>query len=348
MVERGRAAAARPLSGRTRRREGRRRERTVLYLGIAAVLLVLIIPAYGYVANFVLPPRQVVVRVNDTTYTLGDIVRYLRVFQREAESSGGTMNLGVLPFQVVNNLAENELIRQGVSREGLVVSEEELVAELRLRVLGPMDPDSEATEDELTLEFQERYRRYLNIVQLTEAEHRDTVLLDVYREKLRDALEDEVPTVAPQVHLYKITLATEEDADEVRTEFARGALFSDLVERYDGGAEAIRKEGEVGWQPRGITPELDALTFDTLAIGELSDVQPEIASATNELTLAMYLVTEIDEAREVSASHRETLKQRAMQEWIAREWGTNVVENNFNSEQYEWIIKQIRLSASRP
>ena len=339
-----RAGATRP---RNRRRPTRKRERTALILGIVALVVIVAIPAAGYVVNFVMPPRQTVVQVNDTRYTLGDIVKLLRVFQRETEASGGTMNLGVLPFQVVNTLAENELMRQGAAREDLTVTPQQVDDEIRLRILGPLDPEAETTQDELDVEFKERYRRYLTLIQLSEDEHRDIVLLDLYRTVLQDTLGDRLPALLPHAHLYKVTVKTEEDADEVRTEFARGALLADLVERYDGDAEAIRKEGEVGWIPIGVNPQLDPLIFGILEVGELSEPQPEIDQSTNELSLLMYLVTERQEDRELADSDRNTLKQLAVAEWMAVERELNQIENHFNSEQYEWVVKQLLLSAQQ-
>jgi foldase protein PrsA len=349
MVSRNRAEANRvgATRPRSRRRPSRKRERAALVLGIVALLVIIAIPAAGYVVNFVLPPRQTVVQVNDTRYTLGDIVKLLRVFQRETEATGGTMNLGVLPFQVVNTLAENELMRQGAARENLTVTPQRVDDEIRLRILGPLDPEAETTQEELDLEFKERYRRYLSLIQLSEDEHRDIVLLDLYREVLQETLGARLPARLPHVHLYKVTVKTEEDAEEVRTEFARGARLADLVEQYDGDAEAIRKEGEVGWTPIGINSQLDPLIFDTLEVGELSDPQPEIDRTTNELSLVMYLVTERDDEREVTDTDRETLKRLALAEWMAVERELNQVRNNFNSDQYEWVVKQLQLSAQQ-
>jgi parvulin-like peptidyl-prolyl isomerase len=348
MTSKGRSGVppSRTVTPRIRRRPSKRRERAALFIGLAAVLVIIAIPLAGYVVTFVLPPRETVVRVNDTKYTMGDIVKLLRVFQRENEASGTTMNMGILPFQVVNTLAENELIRQGASGEGLTVSSQEVDDELRVRMLGALDPESEATEDELEMEFRERYRDYLNLIQLSEGEHRDLVTLDLYREKLQDALAREVPQELPQVHLFKISVETEEDVDEVRTEFARGALFADLVEKYDGGAEAVRKDGEVGWIPRGLMPELDPLIFDTLVVGELSEAQPELDRGTNALALVMYLVVEISDDREVADNHRGVLQRLALNQWIATQREANRVENRFNSDQYEWVLKQLGLSVA--
>ncbi len=339
-----RGAATRP---RNRRRPSKKRERAALLLGAVAVLVIVTIPAVGYVMNFVMPPRETVVQVNDTRYTLGDIVKLLRVFQREAEATGGTMNLGMLPFQVVNTLAENELMRQGAARENLTVTPQEVDDEVRLRILGPLDPEAETTQEELDLEFKERYRTYLSVIQLSEDEHRDIVLLDLYRGALQRTLGDRLPQQLPHAHLYKISVETEEEADEVRTEFARGAVLADLVEKYDGDAEAIRKEGEVGWTPIGLNPQLDPLIFEILAVGELSEPLPELNPNTNELALVMYLVAAREDERDLAETDRGTLERLALAEWLAVERELSGVENRFDSSQYEWVIKQLQLSAQQ-
>ena len=143
------------------RRVERRKERWALLIASIAIALVIAIPSVGYVINFVLPPREVVIQVNSVEYSLGDIVKLLRVYQKQAEANQGTFNLSVLPFQVVNTLVENELIQQNADSAGISINDEEIESEVRKRILGPIDNDSQATQSELDREFAEKYRRYL-------------------------------------------------------------------------------------------------------------------------------------------------------------------------------------------
>ena len=71
---------------------------------------------------------------------MGYLVKLMRMVQRQTEAGGQTVNLGTVPFQLVQDLATNELVVQGAQSQGLQVTPEELDAELRLRTLGPGGP----------------------------------------------------------------------------------------------------------------------------------------------------------------------------------------------------------------
>ena len=88
--------------------------------------MVIAIPIYGWVTTFVLPPREVIVRVNDVEYDMGYLVKLMRMVQRQTEAGGQTVNLGTVPFQLVQDLATNELVVQGAQSQGLQVTPEEL------------------------------------------------------------------------------------------------------------------------------------------------------------------------------------------------------------------------------
>lgn len=334
---------------RLRRQQENKRRRGVLVVGLAALLLILVIPTYGYYSSFVAPPRQVIAQVNDQSYNLGYLLKLLRMQQAGNIATGQNLNLGSLPFQMVNILAENELIKQSAPRHNIIISQEGLDAEIRDRILGDT-ADSDASDDQLEREFQELYGRYLNFIQLSEDEHRVVVSSDMYREAMREQLGQSVPMVQPQVHLYKFTLPTAENVDEIsdefRTEFARGAPFASLLERFSTNNDEIRTEGEIGWIPKDIFPRIDALLFEELEVGELSDPIADFDSSSGGQFLTIYLVTEKVDARELTEDHWEVLKVRALQQWLSEEREANIMETHFTSEHYNWIIKQLSRSSS--
>ena len=59
------------------------------------------------------------------------------------------------------------------------------------------------------------------------------------------------------------------------------------------------------------------------------------------------MIADKDPSREVSPSHLNTLKLSSLDEWLSKERAENDVQNNFDSDQYEWIVKQLSLSAQR-
>lgn len=328
----------------------KRRQRVAIAIAAVVVLLVIAIPIYGWVTSFVLPPREVIVRVNDVEYDMGYLVKLMRMVQRQTEASGQTVNLGTVPFQMVQDLATNELIVQGAKERGLTVTPEELDAEVRSRVLGPVG-ESDSTPGELETEFQESYRQFLNQIQLTANEYQEIVERDLYRTKLEEFVGDTIPREQEHVHLYALAVLTREAAEEALTDFERGSTFTELVDEYAQAAdtETRRREGEVDWVPRGLleTPIAD-LVFDELPEGELSEPIPDFDVNTGAEFYIIYYVPEREESRMVSDENFEILRSQAVGEWVIEERRQQDVVTDFDSNQYAWLAKKLRLTTTVP
>ncbi len=328
----------------------KRRQRVAVGIAVFVILLVITIPIYGWVTTFVLPPREVIVRVNDVEYDMGYLVKLMRMVQRQTEASGQQVNLGTVPFQMVQDLATNELIVQGAQARGIQVTDEELEAELRLRVLGPVDPESTSTPAEIETEFQETYRQFLNQVQVTDDEYREIVARDMYRIRLEEVLGETVPKEQEHIHLYAIQVPTQEDVEEARTKFERGSTFADLVEEYaPPGSETLRREGEVGWLPRGVLEEYVAdLVFDELPVGELSEGVLEYDTNSNQDFFIIYYVADREESRTVEQENLEILQSQVVADWVTEERRRQDVVTDFDSNQYAWLAQKLRLTTVIP
>lgn len=327
----------------------KRRQRVAIAIAVVVVLLVIAIPIYGWVTTFVLPPREVIVRVNDVEYDMGYLVKLMRMVQRQTEASGQTVNLGTVPFQMVQDLATNELIVQGAKERGLQVTEVELDEELRRRVLGPVDPESTSTPAELESEFQETYRQFLNQVQLTDGEYREIVERDMYRIKLEEHLGESIPREQEHVHLYALPVQSTEDVEEIRTKFQRGSTFTELVEEYALDSETLRREGEVDWTPRGVLETaIGDYIFDELPVGELSEGIPEYDANTSQDYFIIYYVPEREASRTVSDANFELLRSKFVADWVIEERRRQDVVTDFDSNQYAWLAQKLRLTTVIP
>ena len=332
----------------------------MLLFGIFGLILIAAIPIYGYYDTFVSPHRSWIVRVNDETFTMGYLLKLLRMQQAGSEATGQSMNLGSKPFDLVNLLAENELISQAAPRYKIEVTAQQIDTEIRRRIIGAA-PMEETSPDQVEREFQERYRFYLNRVQLSETEHRRIVRYELLNEELLEHLGQEIPIEMPQVRLYSIPVidqgekSAEEIADEIRTAFARGVSFPELVKQY-APPDIVRKEGEVGWMPRGVSPASDPLLFDELTPCEnpeewrgcqISEPVTDFNPTNSEFSLTIYVVREKSNLREVEDRFRTMLKTRSLDGWLAEEKRVNDVQINFDSDRYAWVIEQLNQSKQR-
>ena len=319
----------------------RSKQRAIVAAGVIAVLFILAIPAYGYWSNFVSPPRNVILRVDDTTYTLGFLTNYIKGLQ----DLGAQPNLSVEPFRVLQLLEENELVRAGAPGRGARVTQDEIDAEVRDRIIGS-DPELQNTPaDQIDREFGEAYNRYLQTVNLSEDEHRKLVQADLLRGKLTEILGQEVPAIGKQALVSWIVVSTEnfEQVSEISDRLDAGEDFAVLAEEFSADRTTAVEGGELGWVPELAYPPLDEAIFG-LQPGEHSD--PVNLGETSYFIK----VSDVDEARTIEPEMRSRLENVAYQQWIFQERGNHRIEVCFGGGsaggecdwQYDWLIKQVR------
>ena len=344
--DRRRVAAQRP--------EGKRRRRLALVIiGIFTLMITGVILA-GYVMIFVLPPRQLVVRVNDVKYTRGDMVKLLRVRQTQVQRAGEPFNSTQDIFQALQFLVENELIEQLAPTYGVTVSDEELVADIRL-ILGPSEAESAGQDpDQIKREFRERYTSYLNTIQLDKSTYEAQVRKTILRRKFRQFIGEKVPAVAEQVHVYRAIVGADDELAVLPVKYTNALgdntdpesyqrAFKQIVREFSrDDPETIRLGGDLGWVPRGILEDYDDVIFN-LEPGQLSELFPDFDSSSQ---MIYFMVSETAAARELDPEDLDALKSQALQDWLNEERFNNDVWSKFNSDIYSWMIKQLKLTTS--
>ena len=327
--------------------DSRRRLITVGLISLLSAALLSVL-GVGYLVEFVLPPRQVVVRVGEVEYTRGDVVKLLRARQATVELLGGRLDGRSEVIAAMLTLVENEIISQSAHRFGVIVSDREVEEEVRRSFLGLPDAGGEVTRGS-----RERYRALLNRVQLSEEEHFQQVRRAILRERFRQSIGESVPRVAEQVRVHRIAMRPDDEIGVMRArlrELLEGAAGPEAVSQAASriarefsrdSPELVARGGDLGWVPRGVYPEHEASFFD-LRMGELSrPVQAREAPGS----VYFYVVVERAVAGEIVDGHREALKTRALQEWLDRQRERSEVYTAFDSEVYGWMVEQLRLTA---
>lgn len=321
-----------------------------------AIFLILAVFAVGYIIVFVLPPRELVVRVNDVQYTRGDLVELVRIKQRGAEFAGGSIDSSTNIFESLQTVVENEIIKQSAPSMGITVSE----GEIDNRVDAMMRPSEQEAlgknEDQISRETKERYSAYLNIVQIDEPTHRELVRKSMIREKVRTSVGDAVPFVAEQVHLFRLVMSTSGEIDIMNIKFddaIRGAndppsyqdAYFEIVREFSEDLpETVRRGGEIGWIARGVIPDYEYSFFD-LEPGEISDPVPNV---DNKNQIYFFMISDKQKGKELAPSVRDELKNKALVEWVNKQRKAHDVYAVFNSDIYDWIFEQMKISIDTP
>lgn len=341
------------------RSPGKLRKQKITFAIIGFFVLVLIgVGLAFYSTTFVFPSREVLIRVDDVEYSRGDMVKYMRSQQAQSELFGLPYRIGEEVFRVLQDMVETEILVQAAPDLGITVTDDEIDNLLR-GLFASQLTGSDDNPKQLEREFQERYKQYLNEVQLSESEDRKLMERSLLREKVRQHIGESVPTVAEQVHLFRLVMQPTDEIDIMTIKFedfkndpdvlavatTTPAILAEAFKRVTrefsrDDSETVRRGGDLGWAPRGVHKEYDYTIF-SLEPGKLSGPTPSIDDTDQ---IFFFMVTEVSDARELEPEDLSTLKSNALQDWINDQRAEHDVYAVFNSEIYAWVIEQMRLT----
>ena len=326
----------------------------ILSLGFSCSIILIII-LVGFVLVFVLPPRHLVVSINDVKYTRGDLVETVRVNKTTEIFLGPNVDQGSTIFDTLQKIVENEIISQSAPLYGIGVTNSEIDNIIEYVMKSTEDQNSGKTEQQIQLETRERYLRYLNQVQVDEESHKEQLRKALLREKMKQWSGETVPYVAEQVHLFRMVIPLSGEYEIMQTNYNDAVKNAVTSEDYEEAFKYIAREfsedapviirqgGDMGWIPRGVI-EYERDFFD-LDVGELS---PPIKNKDNPSTMIFFMVSDKETAAELDESMREKLKTNALQKWVNKERSRHDIFAEFNSDVYAWVGDQLRLNDRSP
>lgn len=250
--------------------------------------------------------QEVIALVNDRPITM-------EAFQRElARFRAGQIALGLeltdgdgYEQQVLDLLVEYELIRQLAAREGIVISDEAVDAEI----------------NNMIQENGEGYfNSWLNSNYYSPEEFREVIRLDLMTDQLLEPIIASVPTVTEQVHARHILVNSQAEAEQVLARLRDGEDFSALAAEYSVDVTTRNNGGDLGWFPRGglLVPEVEEAAF-SLQVNQISGI---ISSAWG---YHIVQTLEFDPARTVEEETRQRLLDKAIEEWrLSLRAGANI------------------------
>lgn len=255
-----------------------RSARIALGLGALALLMIVSIPVTWLIIVAQAPNRELIVRVNDTQYDMNFYIKQLRAIKNGSTLFGLPFDASTQPFQLVQTMMDNEIIRQSSTIEGLSVTNAEVNEEIRKRLLPSSDPTKEDAQ-RIERDLAERLRQYTIQIQLSESEYRNNVRGDLLREKLTNKLGLLLPNIADQVHYKIIQVDTSqqgqatnsEKLEFVKQELTKGTDFGSLARNLSDDGTSADKDGDAGWVPASVVPHLDAFLFGVQP-GKISEI----------------------------------------------------------------------------
>ncbi|RLC61672.1 MAG: hypothetical protein DRI80_08200 [Chloroflexota bacterium] len=365
---------------RSRLEREKRMERLLLWGVVIVGILIVGILGYGLIVEKVIKARRPVAIVGSTPITTAEFqarVRFMRMRMqselqywlreqqaldptdqsaqfyleyiqnniRDLQTELSSENAQAIGEQALNQLIQEELVRQEAERRGITVTPDEVQQAIE-RYFGyernpptpiptptsttPLTPTNVLTPTSTAVplptptrmteqEFRQLYDKYLNQslkpLGISEQQYRSWAEASLLIEKLREQMIAETPTMADQVKLRILIVDSEERANELAARLDAGEDFQTLADELEGDEEVTGYGTELDWLPRSMLEsrlgqELTDLAFN-LKVGEHS--QPVLSQDGTQ-----YIIIEVmgHETRELEQSIHEQLGKEAFQEWL--------------------------------
>ena len=264
------------------------RQNRIIYISLAALAaVILIILAIGIVSELVIKPNQPVATVNGNNIPLDDYQdmltyrRYnLHATINQLQATLDSLNpedeqsellrsiydqqlqqtqtsLALAPQEVLDELIEDELIREETDALGLSVTgsevEQAIFGDLQQALSDPPQTVVTGTEEIPTPtpipqeQLEEVYASILNNIGISDSAFRSLIARGLLREKLQEYLADQVETTGQVAQVSLIETDTEEKALEAQQRIEGGEDFAIVAQEVSSDTLSVADGGDLGW-----------------------------------------------------------------------------------------------------
>jgi foldase protein PrsA len=300
----------------------------VLVIACVAIAVVLIAGGTIYYQSQVAPFQRSVITVDNTAVRMG-------YFLKRTKMAGSD------PAAMLQQLTYEQIVKIMAPLYGIEASQSDVDQVLRsAAAASSANTTDNSTVTPLTdAQFKEWYRERLKATGLSDAEYKEIAHTNLLAAQLQSYLASNIPAKGEQVHLSVIVLGTSADASKAKARLDAGETFATVAREVSVDTQSKENGGDVGWIPRGILP-YDSVIFQ-LGVGQVSD---PVATDPNSPTTSQYvifMVSEKDPNREIDANSMETLKSRALYNWLTQEIPQHTINYNFDANTAAWVNWQL-------
>lgn len=356
-----------------RRRASSKRERRLLVGAGVVVAAALLILAFGFYRERVTASRAPVAVVNGQAVLLQDYqarVRYERFSLLSA--FGGQIELQTLipflrdqlPAALLDTMIEGVFVEQYADERGITVTDAEVQAaiEEQLGFTGGSEPtpaaertveaDAVAEETEPAApsmtreEFEQVYEQYAVTVEtqagVAEQAFRDIVRTRVLRDKVRDAVTQDVPAAAPQIQHRRILVETEEEAQTARQRLVDGEDFATVAGEVSQETATDASGGEAVWSRQSDLPAAIREAAANLSVGQIS----EPVEATN----GFYIVEVLDrqQDRPLTPAQLQQAQDERFRQWLSEQSATADIERLWTPDDVPPLPPELQAAQEAP
>ena len=327
----GLARKGAPARGRSRWGREKRWLYTIEAIIVLTIIAVPAIVGYGYYDTRIKPWHQPIVRVNDTVFDMGYLVKMLRL-QGMSSTSTASDDESIAAY-----IQDNELMKQGLEKDfGVVISNEAIEGKLQ-----ELLSSSSMTAEEL--------KTNLTTVGISVEDFKQMYIKpSLVQAGLQQGIGDRdypADQEFEHVRVQAMLVAGADNATAVRDRWLAGEDFNTLVADYSPSKYYPKTSSDnttVEWIPRGI----ESAAFDEYAFAEgsenvtVSEAIPESAGSEN-----YWLIKVLEKgSRLLSESDRGTLIGDAFGKWLedAKSAEANNMVSYLDDSKIYWALDHIQ------
>ncbi len=279
-----------------------------------------------------------VTKGNVTVLDMRYFVKMLRLYSL---SSTGNISSTTFPYQILQQLESDELVRQAAPGLGIQVTTDEVTETINGYLISAAGGGGNTTGNvtgNITLpqtDLGKMYKQWLDQTRISDSEYRQVVESILLTQKLNDQIKQSIPTEGKQVHVYAIKVDNEGNATEIENRLKDGEDFSTLAAEYSTDEATKQYGGDLGWVPQGILlPELDQAAF-SLPEGNVSET---IVTTTGYYIIK---VAEIDNNKTIDDYYREILASNAFTNWFTEQRKIVEIREYLSQAKATWAMNHI-------
>lgn len=305
--------------------------RIVIGGAIAVGLLIVGVLVYGYVTEVVLKAREPVATVNGVPIRTDEW--QARVLAEAILKNASQQEMVSIASQALEQMTQEEIIRQEAARRGIVVTEAEIDQaieqffgydrEQALSITPPVTATEGATQTMVVTEeiFQERYQEYIDQVLAPSGmgvegfrKAMEGVLL---YDRVWEVITADVPTVTEQVEIQYIAFPSEEEAANVADRLDQGEGWDSIVQELESQEDSQARVTEPRWRTRSyLTALFDPASVEIIFSLEPGGHTPPIAGFGGQYYVIRVLSYE---ERELDPTMLIYEQGRVFQEWMQQQ-----------------------------
>lgn len=338
-------------------------QRMLVWITTGVLAIILLVIGYGVVTELIIKANRPVARVGGVTLTTRDYQSRLRYERKMREfelaqyqaylSQIDTADTTMASFaqqlqysvanlesqlsadmattfgkQILDQMIEEELVRQETKSRSITADQDAVERELELSMGYDRDATPEPTSEVVTettnqpmtvAEYKQTYSNFktsiLNVTHLSEADYRDMLAANLLQKELLAVFAQNVISPTEQVQVTILVTETEEGGRALRARLNTGTDVVSVTNELNADASDISYGYELPWVPYGylseqLSTEIEKVAFNT-PIGTASE-------PISETTGGYYvLYVQGHESRELSESFFENAKQAEYDAWLS-------------------------------